>query len=175
MKKIKLFIAMSLDGYIADASGGIQWLDPYNSVADDSYQLFYETIDTVIMGSKTYQQITEVLSPESYPYRDAETYVFSTRHLEPQERVTIVNQPVDSFVSSLKEMPGKDIWIVGGAAIVEPLVKANLIDEYWIAVAPVLLGDGIPLFSKMDFVQTLVPMSAEHIGQLVYLKYQKRK
>ncbi|MDE8332708.1 dihydrofolate reductase family protein [Erysipelothrix rhusiopathiae] len=174
MRKIKLFIAMSLDGYIADEKGAIDWLEPYNSVDDDTYDLFYKTVDTVVMGRKTYEQVTEELSPDVYPYEDSYTYVVSSQDLKPRDNMTVISEDVVAVLNSIKHQEGKDLWIVGGARLVSALVDASIIDEYWIAVAPVLLGKGIPLFDESINSHQLNLIESYTKGQLVYMKYQKR-
>lgn len=174
MRKIKLFIAMSLDGYIADEKGAIDWLEPYNSVDDDTYDFFYKTVDTVVMGRKTYEQVTEELSPDVYPYEDSYTYVVSLQDLKPRDNMTVISEDVVAVLNSIKHQEGKDLWIVGGARLVSALVDASIIDEYWIAVAPVLLGKGIPLFDESINSHQLNLIESYTKGQLVYMKYQKR-
>ncbi|AYV35138.1 dihydrofolate reductase [Erysipelothrix rhusiopathiae] len=174
MRKIKLFIAMSLDGYIADEKGAIDWLEPYNSVDDDTYDFFYKTVDTVVMGRKTYEQVTEELSPDVYPYEDSYTYVVSSQDLKPRDNMTVISEDVVAVLNSIKHQEGKDLWIVGGARLVSALVDASIIDEYWIAVAPVLLGKGIPLFDESINSHQLNLIESYTKGQLVYMKYQKR-
>ncbi|WP_323610536.1 dihydrofolate reductase family protein [Erysipelothrix enhydrae] len=174
MRKIKLFIAMSLDGYIADEKGAIDWLEPYNSIDDDTYDLFYKTVDTVVMGRKTYEQVTEELSPDVYPYEDSYTYVVSSQDLKPRDNMTVISEDVVAVLNSIKHQEGKDLWIVGGARLVSALVDASIIDEYWIAVAPVLLGKGIALFEESINMEHLNLVESFTKGQLVYLKYEKR-
>lgn len=174
MRKIKLFIAMSLDGYIADEKGAIDWLEPYNSVDDDTYDFFYKTVDTVVMGRKTYEQVTEELSPDVYPYEDSYTYVVSSQDLKPRDNMTVISEDVVAVLNSIKHQEGKDLWIVGGARLVSALVDTSIIDEYWIAVAPVLLGKGIPLFDESINSHQLNLIESYTKGQLVYMKYQKR-
>ncbi|CAH2761203.1 dihydrofolate reductase [Erysipelothrix amsterdamensis] len=174
MRKIKLFIAMSLDGYIADEKGSIDWLEPYNSGDDDTYDLFYKTVDTVVMGRKTYEQVTEELSPDVYPYEDSYTYVISSQDLKPRDNMTVISEDVVAVLNSIKHQEGKDLWIVGGARLVSALVDASIIDEYWIAVAPVLLGKGIALFEESINMEHLHLVESFTKGQLVYLKYEKR-
>ncbi|MBK2403615.1 dihydrofolate reductase [Erysipelothrix rhusiopathiae] len=174
MRKIKLFIAMSLDGYIADEKGAIDWLDPYNSLDDDTYDWFYKSIDTVVMGRKTYEQVTEVLSPDVYPYEDSFTYVVSSQDIKLRKNMAIISDDVVGVLNAIKQQEGKDLWIVGGGMLVSELVASAIIDEYWIAVAPVLLGKGIPLFDESINSHHLDLIESDTKGQLVYMKYRKR-
>lgn len=174
MRKIKLFIAISLDGYIADEKGSINWLEPYNSVDDDTYEMFYKTVDTVVMGRKTYKQVTEELSPDVYPYEDSFTYVVSSQDIKPRNNMALISEDVIGVLNEIKQQEGKDIWIVGGGMLVSALVEASIIDEYWIAAAPILLGKGIPLFDESINSHQLNLIESYTKGQLVYMKYQKR-
>lgn len=141
MRKLILFIATSLDGYIARPNGEVDWL-----LADDDfgYEEFYRSIDTVLLGNKTYEQ---VLTFGDYPYQNKTSYVF-TRNPDRlhAEWVTFVSDDIAEFTRSLKEEPGGNIWLVGGADVIECLQKTGLIDEYILFIHPTILGNGIPLF-----------------------------
>lgn len=143
MKRVKLFIATSLDGYIARPNGDIDWL--YTD-QDYGYTDFLQTVDTILMGGKTYRQ---VLGFGDWPYATKQSFVF-THDLEAksQEDITFIHHDITGCVRRLKEGSGKDIWLVGGAEINTILLEAGLIDELWIFQMPVLLGAGIPLFNQ---------------------------
>lgn len=149
-RKVILYIAVSIDGFIADTQGGIDFLGEVTvdkPVSDDSYERFYETIDTVVMGRTTYQQVVEELSPDHYPYEGAKSYVLTTQqHLKAKEGVQFVNASVVSLIERLLAEEGGNIWLVGGASLIAPLIKADLIDEYNLTTVPVILGQGISLF-----------------------------
>jgi len=143
MRKVILFIATSLDGFIAGKSGEIDWLF---TDQDYGYTDFLKTIDVVIMGRKTYEQ---VLTFGEYPYSGMEGYVFS-RSLagSKDENVRFVSGDVGELVASLKSKPGKDIWLVGGSEVIQPFLEQDLIDQFVISIHPILLGKGIPLFRE---------------------------
>lgn len=117
MRKVTLFIAMSLDGYIAGIDGNIDWLHGQEPEQDDmvSYDEFVKSIDTVIMGWNTYHQIAVELSPEAWIYDDLKSYVLTHRELPATEQIEFVNRDVCELVVALKKEVGKDIWICGGA------------------------------------------------------------
>jgi len=142
MKKLILYIASSLDGYIARKNGGIDWLFTDN---DYGYNTFIAGIDTVLMGYKTYEA---VLSFGDYEYKDKKSYIFTRKEIASFNNITFVNKNIPEFVRNLKTENGKDIWLIGGGEIVSLLMKDNLIDEYMIFVHPLLLGEGIPLFPE---------------------------
>lgn len=142
MRKVVLFIACSLDGYIARTSGEVDWLF---TDQDYGYNEFLKRIDTVIMGRLTYEQ---VLTFGEYPYKDAEGWVFSRSRNggERDEHVQFTSNNPTQLITQLKQQPGKDIWLVGGAELIQSFLQQNLIDEFIISILPIILGDGIPLF-----------------------------
>ena len=143
-RKLKLYIAASMDGYIAGPDGEIDWLETAGNL-DYGYHDFYSSIDTTVMGSSTYKL---TLTVDEFPYADKANYVF-TRGAPPPDtaNVRFVSGDIASFVESLKSLPGKDIWLVGGGQINTGTLKAGLIDELILTVFPLVLGDGIPLFA----------------------------
>lgn len=150
MRKVILYIAVSLDGYIADKNGSVDWLAGQDEETEDrdSYSEFIKDIDTVVMGWNTYAQVRKELSPERWPYENLISYVITHRSEDPTEKIKFVREDPCELVSHLKKSPGKSIWICGGSGIIQPLLQRNLIDEYHISVVPAILGDGIPLFEK---------------------------
>ena len=156
MRRVKLFIATSLDGYIARPDGGIDWLF---GDADYGYREFYESIDTVVMGRKTYELS---LSFGEYPYPRTAAYVFSRRRAgDRDEHAEFVGSPVGPFVRALCAQPGKDIWLVGGGELTREFLNEDLIDDYIVSVHPVVLGAGLALFpspareTRLRHVKTL--------------------
>lgn len=149
MPRVILYIATSLDGYIADHDGGVGWLSevaPFEEDEDYGYAEFYATIGSVVMGRKTYEQ---VLGFGAWPYAGKSTYVFSTNPPSGDHpHVEFVTERPESYVSRFGNESEEDIWLVGGAGLVASFRTAGLIDEYIISVMPVLLGKGLPLFEK---------------------------
>lgn len=152
MRQVKLYIAASLDGCIARNDGSLDWLTdlPGSDGSDHGYAEFYDTIDTVIMGRKTYE---EVLGFDvEWPYSDGQTYVVSRSS---QQKITTDNTLLlcDDIVDAVKTMKaahGKDIWLVGGGELVSLFLQHGLIDKIILSVAPVILGNGIQLFPNID-------------------------
>ena len=142
MRSIVLGLGISLDGYIARPNGGVDFLF---MPKDYSMADFFASIDTAIMGRKTYEKSREMGGGSYGP--SLKTYVFS-RSLPPGERdgLTFVNQSLNGFVSELRKHPGKDIWLMGGGELARDFLKEDLVDELYLGVVPVLLGEGIPLF-----------------------------
>ncbi len=141
MRKVVLFIATSLDGYIARTSGEVDWLF---TDQDYGYNDFFAGIDTVLMGRRTYEQ---VLSFGEYPYKGTQGFVFSRTHKKEKDKnVTFVPNDPAEFVEGLKYCTGKTIWLVGGSEVIRSVMSRDLVDEFVISVHPIILGEGIPLF-----------------------------
>ncbi|MCG5058627.1 MAG: dihydrofolate reductase [Limnoraphis sp. WC205] len=143
MRKIRLFIASSLDGYIARTSGDIDWLF---TDADYGYTEFISEIDTILMGRKTYEQIKGF---GEYPYKEKKGFVFSqTLQGQKDENVEFVGSDLENFIHNLRQADGDDIWLVGGGELIRFFIKNNFLDELILAIHPIILGDGIPLIVK---------------------------
>jgi dihydrofolate reductase len=146
MRKLKLFIVASLDGKIATKDGSVDWL-PDLGTDDYGFQEFYDSIDTIIMGYKAYDIS---LNLDDWCYGDKRTYVFSKNPLKfSTPHVELISEKPETFVKNLKTLSGKDIWLLGGGQIVAIMHDHGLIDEYTIAIVPIILGEGIELFPKI--------------------------
>lgn len=153
MRKIRLFIAASLDGYIARTSGDIDWLF---TDQDYGYTEFFNQIDTVLMGNKTYQQI---LGFGEYPYPGKKAFVFSNRLQGTfDENVEFVGGNLQKFINNLRQASGDDIWLVGGGEIIQYFLSHGLIDELILSIHPIILGDGISLIGKDSSLETLLEL-----------------
>lgn len=149
-RKVILYVAVSLDGYIADSSGKLDRLvarDPGYS-GDYGYKEFLSGVDTVIMGMNTYQQIVTELSPDEWPYQGLKSYIFTHQEMDDRRGIAFIQRKPAKFLGEMKEKPGKDIWICGGSNLANQLMDAGIIDEYHLHIMPVVLGGGIPLFNK---------------------------
>lgn len=173
MRKVTLYIAMSLDGYIADSRGKVGWLNGHSNHGEnmDTYSGFIKGVDTVVMGWNTYHQIVTELSPDAWVYHGLTTYVITHRVLPATEHIKFVGDDPCSVVKRLKREAGKGIWICGGANIIQPLMRNGLIDEYDISIIPTILGAGIRLFQeipreiKLELIRT---QAYNGITELVY-------
>ena len=166
MPKVILFIATSLDGYIAGPAGEIDWL--FHD-ADYGYTPFFESVEVLVMGRKTYEL---ALSFGEWPYGDKPAYVF-TRQAPPDDpRVSFVAGDAVGLIAGLRARAAKNIWLVGGEALVATFLQAGLIDEFVISVHPLLLGAGIPLFApgapKLELRLAGVTPFASGLVQLRY-------
>ena len=176
MRKISLFIAMSLDGYIADSKGGVDWLNGQGNDDEniDTYSEFSKTIDTILMGWNTYHQIVTELSPNEWVYKEFTTYVITHNEHTSSEKIHFVNINPVELVKRLKEENGKDVWICGGANLVRRLVNEDLIDCYYITVIPTLLGSGIRLFENGKHEIKLRLLNTQSYNGMTELIYKRR-
>lgn len=177
MRTVVLFIAMSLDGFIADQKGNVDWLMGQEKDVEekDTYSAFIQDVDTVIMGWNTYHQIVTELSPENWVYDDLTTYVITHHDRDDSENIRFVSASPCDLIKYLKKQWGKDIWICGGASIIQQLMKENLIDKFYISIIPTILGNGIHLFGEMEKPCELkLTVSACYNG-IMEVIYEKRK
>jgi len=168
MGKIILYIASSLDGYIARENGDVDWL-PINT--DSGYDNFYKSIDTVIMGKKTYDQI---LTFGDYPYKGKKSYVFTRNDsLTKDENVEFVSN-VEEFSRNLVSSKG-NIWLVGGSELFSAFLEHKLVDEIILSIIPTVLGKGIPLFQNINQEANLKLIKTTEYSGFVELTYKVLK
>ena len=150
MRKVILFIAMSLDGYIADNNGNVDWLLGHGNDSEniDIYSEFIQGVDTILMGWNTYHQITTDLSPTEWIYADLTTYVITHHKMNNSEHICFTDEAPAALLDRLKSTDGKNIWICSGANLVQQLMCDDLIDQYHISVIPTILGSGVQLFNN---------------------------
>ena len=148
--KNSVFIATSLDGYIATEDGGLDWLEnnPNPDGSDFGYNAFMDSVDALVMGSKTFEK---VLSFESWPYGKPVFVLSSTLKSLPETlsgKASIVCEGIPEITSKLHEKGYFNLYIDGGKTI-QSFLKENLIDEMIITTVSVLLGSGISLFGSL--------------------------
>lgn len=172
-RKVVLFIATSLDGYIATKDDSLEWLFKVEGEGDNGFSEFYESIDTVIMGKRTYDWSLEEL--DTFPHQGKECYVFTRSPEENTEHVTFVNGDIPDLVKKLKQKKGKNIWIVGGGELLYSFLEEGLIDEFIVTVSPVILGNGIPLFKEGDYHFELSLKGTKRFNQFIELRYEVKR
>ncbi len=178
MRKIILYIAASIDNYIARPDGNVDWLhnpDYALEGEDYGYASFYKTIDTTLMGNSSYQEILGFDVP--FPYPDKTNYVFSrSENNEDNEFVKFFSGDIAKFTKQLKEKPGKDIWLVGGGQINTVLLINGLIDKIILTIIPITLGDGIPMFHEGAPAETKFDLEKSQAFKsgLVQLTFNKK-
>ncbi len=146
MRRIRYVVATSLDGYIAGPKGEADWIimDP-----DIDFRSLYEQFDTVLLGRRTFETMAQASEAEmaGVEMTGMKTLVFSrTLRQRDYPKVTIVGDKAEETLSGLRKASGKDIWLFGGGVLFRSLLDAALVDTVEVAVIPVLLGGGIPLF-----------------------------
>jgi dihydrofolate reductase len=171
MPRFRIFIAQSLDGYIARPDGAIDWLRP-SAPVDYGYESFLAEIGTVVMGRKSYELAR---SFGEWPYPSARGLVITSQALDDMPpNVTRVGADVTRLVTALRASGGKDVWIMGGAMTIGAFLEAQAIDRIDLFTIPILLGYGVPLFSggrpetQLKFVSTQT-----YDKGLVRLSYQR--
>lgn len=174
MGKVILYIATSLDGYIAREDGDVSWLDAYQGEKgeDYGYSEFYKSIGTVISGSKTYEVTLSLGGADSFSNK--KLYVITRRELEKPAKANIefYSGDLTRLVKSIKASSDKDIWLLGGGKLIGSFVNESLIDEFMIFVVPIILGEGIALFQNTEKEAELRLMgSKQYLSGLVLLHY----
>lgn len=150
MPEIKLYIATTLDGYIARENGSLDWLlsweNPNNT--DHGYNEFMSGIDTIIMGRKTYDDVLGFGIP--WPYPGQKTYVITTDREKPveTENTRLIHDVNSEIIQSIKNESKKNIWLAGGSEIIGHFLGLDAVDEITVSIVPVLLGGGIRLFRE---------------------------
>lgn len=149
MSDFVYFAGSSLDGYIAQDNGGLDWLERFNDVEGlgDSYKAFEAGVGCVVMGGETYEWI-RAHQPGTWPYH-VPCWVFTHHELATDDGadVVLVRGDVDTFAEELRRDAGeKDVYIVGGGALAGEFLAADLVDKIVLTIVPVALGGGVPLF-----------------------------
>lgn len=173
MKNVVIYIACSLDGYIAKPNDDLSFLSLAEQEGEDyGYSDFIKTVDTVVMGRKTYDWVMRQVPV--FPHADKESYIITRTARPPAGNTTFYTGDAKELIQSLKRQDGKDIFIDGGAEVIHTLLKDNLIDEFYISIIPILLGEGVRLF-KEDFPeQQLRLIDVKHFKSgLVQLHYTR--
>lgn len=152
-RKVIVYIAASLDGFIAGENDDLSFLNSVHKEGEDyGYTAFMQTVDTVIMGRKTYEW---VIKNAEFPHKGPDTYIITRQSIPPKGNIQFYNKPVSELIDRLRSQKGKNIFCDGGAQLVQTLLNERLVDEMIISFIPVLLGKGIRLF---DHLSTSTPL-----------------
>ena len=162
--KYILYIAMTLDGFIADKDDNLEWLLKVEGKGDNGYQNFYNTIDSVVMGRRTYDWIIQNM--DEYPYKDKDSYILTNREIK--EDLETFNNIIDLD----NKINNKKVWIVGGGQVISEYLNKGLVSEMRITVAPVILGEGISLFNNILKDVNLEFLDTSNYNQFVELHYK---
>lgn len=172
-RKVVLFIAQSLDGYIAKENSDINWLSIVERDNEDyGYDNFIKTVDTVFMGRKTYEKV--LTFGVEFPHKGRTCYVLSKTLKGVDENVQFFSGNVVDLMTNIKSQKGKNIFVDGGSEVVREFRENNLIDEYIISIIPIFLGKGIRLFKETDTENSLKLIKSEVFDSgLVQLTYER--
>ncbi len=148
MKKIILYIAVSIDGRIAEPGGCTDFLSEYPVTEEMNYgyKAFFDSVDTLIMGGRTYRELDTMDAMGAY--KDKAVYVISHYDWHGKDNVHFITGNVANRIAALRNEPGKDIWLFGGGELISMLLEAGLVDEIQLFHIPTILGKGIPLFPE---------------------------
>ena len=154
-RRIILDLAVTLDGFIEGKSGEVDWciMDP-----DMGFSDFLKRIDTVLYGRKSYDLWGQYIPADEAPESEKEIwdlvhskkkYVFSRTQKESDRQATYIKENISEMIDQLKNEPGRDIWLYGGASLITTFINLKLVDELRLSIHPVVLGDGTPLFTDL--------------------------
>ena len=170
MAIIRSYIAASLDGFIADRNGGIEWLTPFAEL-ELGYADFIAGIGATVMGRRTYEQIMSFGGP--WPYARQTSLVVTGRALsDAPQSVQAWHKGIAALAAHLRAEEGPDVWVVGGAMLQSALLDRRALDRLELFVMPVLLGSGVPLFRRLVNQPAISLRSAQGLaGGVVKLDY----
>ncbi|MGW8958603.1 dihydrofolate reductase family protein [Paenibacillus sp. NPDC055715] len=170
--KVVLYIAMSLDGYIALPDGSVDWLyDVKGDGGDNGYADFYDTVGTVLMGRLTYEEVLRL--SDDFPYAGKPCYVLTRLLTEHHQapHITFTDEALSELVPRLQEQSKGAVWLVGGGQLAQAFIQAGLLEKAVIAIIPKVLGRGIPLFPEGTLPSTFELKEIERRGDIVMLHY----
>jgi dihydrofolate reductase len=172
MRKIIYAVASSLDGYIARPDGSLDFLH----LRPSNYSMgpFFKTIDLGLMGRKTYEAGVR-MSGGKFESHGLRCYIFSRSLPEGEcNGAVFVREEPKRFVEELRKKKGKDVWLMGGGELTREFLKEDLVDELYLGMVPVLVGEGIPLFAagfpQREFTLT---ENKTYSGGVIALRYQR--
>lgn len=168
--KFSVYIAMSIDGYIARKDGSIDWLEKGHEGDEDyGFKDFFNSVDALILGRNTYETVSAF---DNWPYAGKRVVVLSDTLKEVRKEAELYSGPLSQLISTLHSKEIKHVWIDGGITVSKFLEK-GLVDHLTISIIPVILGSGIPLFHNMNIEQVCRLISSQsYPSGLVQLRYE---
>lgn len=176
-RRLLYYGAVTLDGYLAGTQDQLAWLyETYLGEAGTTYDDFIQSVDTLVMGRVTFEESLVSLEPLDEWLGERDLLVFSRNrsYTHSHPRVRVVYEEPAEYLRNLVETEGRDIWFVGGGQLLKPVLEADLVDEWWLQIAPVLLGRGKRLFEDGDYSRRLEFVETKQMGELVELRYRKK-
>jgi len=148
MGKVVLYVAQSIDGYIARENGAVDWLN-FGEGEDYGFHSFFDEVSTVLMGNSTYSQVLSFKG--EFPYKNKKVFVFTREQsMTNDEYAHFVSANIESLVDKVKNKTEGISWLVGGGQISSYFIENKLLDEIRLFTIPILLGSGIRLFNKVN-------------------------
>ncbi|WP_197284338.1 dihydrofolate reductase family protein [Bacillus sp. CHD6a] len=148
-RKVIVYIAQSVDGYIAKKDDDIGWLSMVDTPGEDyGYVAFVESVDTVIMGRRTYEKVLSF--GVEFPHKERKTYVLSNSQKGSDNHVEYYSGDVKELIDNIRSTDGGHLFVDGGAEVIKEFASQDLIDEYVISTIPILIGNGIRLFKETE-------------------------
>jgi dihydrofolate reductase len=172
MTDIIYYVAASLDNYIATPDGGVDWLNAFESGGEDyGYAAFLSSLDGLAMGRRTYEQ---ALTFGAWPYQGKPCWVFARREIsDPPPGVIVTTRTPQEVAAEMAARGLQRVWLVGGGELAASFRNAGLISEYYVAIIPIILGAGIPLFAGPGPQEKLSLVgSTPYLSGLVMLHYR---
>lgn len=177
MRKLSLFIATSLDGYIAKPNDDLSFLKAVEKEGEDyGYADFTATIDTLIIGRKTYDYVVKEIGAAHYDNGQREVFIITRTPRPSVGKTTFYTGNLNELIQRLKSQDGKNLYCDGGAEVINELMQNDLIDEYIISIVPVLLGNGTKLFKDGRPEQLLEFVKSKSFDTgLTQLHYRRKR
>jgi dihydrofolate reductase len=169
MSYVILQVAVSLDGYISRKDHSVDFLDTIKESFQKYFDAFINSIDVIIMGSKTYDVM---LKFGDIPFNDKKIFILTRKTYENKNKNIIFTS--DSLKNILTTISG-NVWLFGGASVIQSFMKQNLIDELQLFIVPKSIGEGIPLFLDHDQLNHWKLISHENFNDNLYIIYKKIK
>lgn len=165
MARIVGYIAASLDGYIADADGSLDWLFKYNDMdlGEHDFRKFVATIRTVVMGRATYDWLAADESP--WAYGAQRCFVVTRGSIDSPKGELQTRSDIDALIAELRALDDGDVWMLGGGRLQMAFMERGALDELEIYVMPELLGGGAPLFPATGFRASPKLLSAKALDK----------
>lgn len=167
MSYVTLQIAQTLDGYIAKKNGSVDFLDDINSSFKDEFSKFVKSIDTIIMGRRTYEKMLEF---GEIPFKDKKIYVLTSKDLSSNQKNIIFTS---KSIEGILKKENSNIWLFGGSRIIQSFINLDLVDELQLYIVPKIIGDGIPLFLENEGLSDLKLIKHEQFNNDILLVYKK--
>jgi dihydrofolate reductase len=189
MKKLKLLMHTSLDGFVNDKDGGMGWVKLDDSMFEFIGTKFINEIGTALYGKVTYGMMegywptagdqpnaSKHTKRHSAWYMNVDKIVLSTTLKTDNEKVTVIESNLAERIKEEKNKPGKDILIFGSPSAAHSLLEHDLIDGFWLFVNPILVGKGVQLFDKVPQIEKLKLVSTEKFESgVLFLNYERER